>query len=641
MVLLDQFEGSVTNRLFAIGIPNRLVSDISTILTRWIKNNGAEWFISRLKALKLFFIKGGDVPAWFAKNRHNEMKGPFGSLFRWSRLSEENFKRSLQVTNAYTLVVFDELTPSQKAKFEEALSCDKPSGISLEEHRDLALSLRSFLGVQRINRDDDVSVITYRGSCSRFRPSVPFTNVERSTTDKGILDYLSVFNLKGYRDLYKRFTNLFDPVFKGIEKSSLIPKLSKLDESMMFDDYGGAPMCQFAPIHEASREALYGGEVHFLQQEGGKLRSIASPHLIHQLALRHFGKAIYSVVQSLPWDCTFDQLKAVPFVSEALKVGQQVHSVDLTCATDYFPLDIQLTCLRAVFGNVPDIDLFEEISKSYWISPLGIVKWKRGQPLGLFPSFASFTFAHGSLLWWLNNCKHDNKFFVLGDDVVILDDDLFIKYTAMLSRMSCPWSEQKSLSSNKLSEFAGKIITCNGYFNVIKWKKLSDDNFLDVCRMLGPRSRLLLSKRQRVVYDLVKHCTEPYGLNFSYPGSNLQSMEALTAQTIRPSDTVVGSLMGLSSLVRKNIYEKTRYQVKYDLESILDLLVTFDEKVIRVLQALLRWEIGKLQGSPILEGYAGIPETLGNSELPLRVVTPTRVTTLQRYLRMLRRKVNS
>jgi hypothetical protein len=616
-----------------------MINDITSLFMRWGQCNGSEWFISRLKALKLFFIKGSDIPPWFAKNRHGELKGPFGSLFRWSRLSEENFKRSLQVTNAYTSVVFDDLTPSQTAKFKEALSCDSPSGVSYEEHRDLALSLRKYIGIQHIDRDEDISLITYRGSCSRFRPGLsPW--FERSTTDRGILDYLNVLKLRPFKNLVSQFKSLYDPLFSGLKGDWLNPP-----DTMSFYDIDGMSNiyepAQFASVGQvkARSELLYGGEVHFLQQEGGKLRSIASPHLIHQLALRHFGKAIYSVVKSLPWDCTFDQLKAVPFVSRALKDGQQVHSVDLTCATDYFPLDVQITCLRAIFGNVPDIELFETISKSYWISPLGVVKWKRGQPLGLYPSFGSFTLTHGSLLWWLNGCEHNDKFFVLGDDVVILDDKLFSKYTQLLSRMKCPWSEQKSLSSCKLSEFAGKIITPNGYFDVCKWKKLSDDNFLDLCRMLGPRSRLLLSKRQRAVFDAVKHCTAPYGLNFSFPGSNLQKMEELTSQTIHPSDTVVGSLMGLSGVIRKNIYEKHRVFAEYDLQVILDKLTTFDEKVIRVLQALLRWDIAKLQGSPILEGYAGIPETLNNTELPLRIVTPTRVTTLQRYLRMLRRKV--
>jgi hypothetical protein len=634
MVFNDQLQGKIETRLSVIGIPTRLIKQLSSLMIKWGQCNGAEWFISRLKALKLFYIKGGSVPSWFAKNRHGDMRGPFGSLYRWSRLSEENFKRSLQVTNAYTVITHDDLTPSQVAKFKDALSQEGNSNLSCEEHRDLALSLRSYIGIQRIDRSEDVSLLTYRGSCARRRPGLSHL-VPPSTTDRGVLDYLSLFQVKQYRHLYKQFHSLYSPVVKGIKEESFLP-------SDVFDDEKEEiVISQFTPASHAPMYPLYGGDVHFLQEMGGKLRSIASPHIIHQQALRHFGKAIYRVVQSLPWDCTFDQLKAVPFVSEAIRCNRLVHSVDLTCATDYFPLDLQITCLRAVFGNVPDIDLFEKISRSYWKSDLGVVQWKKGQPLGLYPSFGSFTLTHGSILWWLNGCTHDNKFFVLGDDVVILDDGLFSRYTSLLSRMSCPWSEQKSLSSSKLSEFAGKIITENGHFDVLKWRNLSNNNFLAICRMLGPRSRLLCNKRQRVVFDAVKHCTAPFGLNFSFPGSNYQKMEALTRQMSDPSLTVVGSLVGLSGVIHKNIYEQHREFVKYDLESILNILTTFDEKVIHVLQSLTGWEISKFQGSPILGGYAGIPEALGNTELPLRTVTSPRVTELQRYLRLLRRKALS
>jgi len=549
MVLIDQLQGEIEKRLFVSGIPKYLIVPIAGMMKKWYQCNGPEWFVSRLKALKLFFIKGEQVPAWFAKNRRGELKGPFGSLFRWSRLSEENFKRSLQVTQAYTLVQFDDLKPSQVAKFKEALSSVGGSNLTPEMHRDLALSLRNYIGLQKIVRLEDVSLLTYRGSCSRRRPGFYFL-VPKGTTDSGILDYLGMLKTKSFRKLYKRFHSLYSPVVSGIKEESFLPSFSYDDDESEVD-----VIPQFTPLSNAPMFPLSGGEVHFLQEVGGKLRSIASPHLIHQLSLRHFGRAIYRVVKSLPWDCTHDQLKAVPSVSDALRKGQRVHSVDLTCATDYFPLDVQITCLRAIFGNVPDIELFETISRSYWNSELGVVSWKKGQPLGLYPSFGSFTLTHGSLLWWLNGCTHQDKFFVLGDDVVILDDSLFEKYTALLSQMSCPYSEQKSVSSAKLAEFAGKIITPRGHFDVMKWRKLSDDNFLDLCRFLGPRSQLLLTKQQRVVFDAVKHCTAPFGLNFSFEGSNYLKMAEKTAQMNNPSLSVVGSLMGLSKVIHKNIYE--------------------------------------------------------------------------------------
>jgi len=396
-------------------------------------------------------------------------------------------------------------------------------------------------------------------------------------------------------------------------------------------------------LDQRTRSQFYfatGGEVHFLMQEGGKMRSIASPHLVFQMALQPLGSSVYSIVQSLPWDCTFDQSKALPFVQSALKQSQQVHSVDLSSATDYFPMSLQLSCLRSLFGNQPDIALFLEVSRLHWLtSENDVVRWKRGQPLGLYPSFGTFTMTHGFLLWYLNNQSFNNDFLVLGDDVIILNNDLYVKYINCLNTMSCPWSSEKSISSTKLAEFAGKLITSSSVFPMMKYKKLSNDNFLDICRLLGPRSRVLLSNPQKKVYDDVCHLLPPLGLNFSYPGSNYLRMLEATENTFKPSDAVVASLMGLSSVVRMNIYGKRIVKnVPVDLENLLELLTTFDEKVVAVLQALVPWEFWKrFQGSPILEGYAGVPSAISeDTVLPLKS-NPLRITTLKRYQALLAR----
>jgi len=636
MVFDDQVSRVIHDRLFAIGIPCHLIKPLSELMIKWGQSSGEEWFISRMKAIKLHFISGDPVP-WMRKNSRGHLAGPFGSLLTWAGKSDRNFSLALQALQAYTLVIHSEITESQVVKFKSAINAPV---IHLPHsfHKGFFNFVRRLIGKRDVRRDTDVSLLSYRGSPSRWRPPHSWI-ISRSPTCKDVLGYLDWFKIPSNLDICHKYKDLFSPVLYGI------------DSSFIYDIPNGHPsysskIDQFQSYETCDVMSLFGGEVHFLQQAGGKLRSIASPHIPFQLALRHLGDSIYQIVKELSWDCTFDQEKATDVVTSHLNCGYRVHSVDLSNATDYFPLSVQETCLRAIFGNIPDIDLFCDISRSHWKSDLGVVRWTQGQPLGLYPSFGLFTLTHGLVLAYLKSLDSSGEdhpglsFFVLGDDVVIMDEKLYDRYISFLKNSGCPWSKQKSLSSNSIAEFAGKVITRFSSFSCIKWNAISDDNFLDICRLIGPGSRSLLNHRQKFVFDKVKHLLPPLGLNYSYPGSTYQSMFEETERVQgQASLNVVGSLMGLSTVVRKNIYERDRGCAQYRLDEILNTLSTFDEKVISALQSLnLSFGLSHLKGSPSLEGYSGVPSALGCTDLPLVVVKPLGDTTLQRLTRMLSRK---
>jgi hypothetical protein len=252
--------------------------------------------------------------------------------------------------------------------------------------------------------------------------------------------------------------------------------------------------------------------------------------------------------------------------------------------------------------------------------------------LGLFPSFGAFTLTHGLLLYYLNDCHHGNQFFAVGDDVIILNDELKDRYIAMLDRMHCPWSSEKSLSSNKLAEFAGKIITSAMVIPQLKWRKMSDDNFLDICRLLGPKSRHLLTERQKRVYDKIANLCDPIGLNQSLPGDNLEKMVLRTLEFYQPERVVLGSLMGLRRKLNLLVHTSTE---NLDADELQELSVTFDEKVKQVLSQTIfhRWESSTLIG---LEAFDSLPQALGTTpRLPLRMLQPSKVSTLQRYERLI------
>jgi hypothetical protein len=381
---------------------------------------------------------------------------------------------------AYTYYILPSLSETQKEKFLAGINPVKGDGLSKDFLKSFARTTRRAI-CRRPVTCSHRPLVTYQGSPDKKAPSL--WGRRSVPQDKEILNDLGIFNTLGGQIIYSKYKRLYKPLLQGIG-----------DRQVLLDDIS----CRHD--REYPKEPVQGGEIHFLQEPGGKLRSIASPFRIHQEALRPLGEEIYQCVRSLPWDCTFDQSKAIPHICSSLERGSQVHSIDLSSATDHFPLSLQEVALRAIFfkEDWDHIDLFIEISRGQWKSPLGWLQWTKGQPLGLYPSFGSFTLTHGLLLLHLAGGDFHNQFFVLGDDVVILEDELKDAYISMLEQMGCPWSSDKSLSSSQIAEFAGKIITSSRVIPQLKWREVSSDNFLDICRLLGNKSRCLLNRRQKV-----------------------------------------------------------------------------------------------------------------------------------------------
>lgn len=599
------------NRLYAIGIPSYIARPLVSTVVRWVQCNGPEWTISRIKSVKLYLIhlEGGlnaSPPEWFKLNRKDELSGPFGMLIRWmNRINpRKKRKRFNQVVNAlgvYTLLTNPlEPTERQLEKFTKGVYSSRPLGLVFSDYKAYLDLVRRVIPRIEIDRSVDNSLLVYRGSSQKRAPKIDGSgSIPQDSDIASELDYSSV----NYQMAWE-FNALYQPVVKG---------------------YIG-PNHKRKPVTPHS----FVGEVHFLQEPGFKLRSIASPYRIHQLALKPIGNSIYSLVRTLPWDCTFDQSKPFPIVQDHLRNSHECHSIDLSGATDYFPLELQLGTLREIFGDVLDIELIEFISRSPFKSSQGPIRWEHGQPLGLYPSFGMFTLTHGLLLLFLNNGRHNNEFFVVGDDVIILSKSLRDKYIEVLNALKCPWSPEKSISSSSICEFAGKIITKDAIIAQYKWRRMSDDSFLDLCRALGPRSRILLTKKQKEVFDVVKHLYPPLGLNFSKPDSDLISCIKETELIMaKRQERVVRSLCDLSEVLHRNMYRSSDWSM--DVDYIRRIVDAFDEKVAKAYQKTV---VSRLRSMYHL--FDDLPRALGiEPRLPTKHYTPSRVTMLSRLRQFL------
>jgi hypothetical protein len=111
-----------------------------------------------------------------------------------------------------------------------------------------------------------------------------------------------------------------------------------------------------------------------------------------------------------------------------------------------------------------------------------------------------------------------DTFCVLGDDVVIANDQVESRYRDVLRELGCPVSEQKTISSNIIAEFAGKLIDSNGVLPVEKWKGLRKETYFDVVRQFGLPGLKLVPKRYRKVVERWASLPQPVGLGLNPKG---------------------------------------------------------------------------------------------------------------------------
>jgi hypothetical protein len=294
------------------------------------------------------------------------------------------------------------------------------------------------------------------------------------------------------------------------------------------------------------------------------------------------------------------------------------------------------------------VDLFVRVSKGLWRLPRGIprtvlselglsnvVSWTRGQPLGLYPSFASFALTHGLLLQGLLGKEWNEEFFILGDDVVILDRSLYVKYRDVLDRLGCPVSETKTLSSTQVAEFRSVVYTPDRMIPQFKWRHTSDDSFLDIVRNMPYLTPLLLPK-QRTVVKLISGLPEFLGgLGWNPKGLSLDERLTPFMPMILGEYVARDRVTGYTGYIRDLLYSShlmmeataLHHTERYDIVPALDQRAR--SLVITVLSSALEpWfeQLGR-NLDMVLEG---------NLDIPIPGLQVGRVTTLSRWISTLK-----
>jgi len=305
------------------------------------------------------------------------------------------------------------------------------------------------------------------------------------------------------------------------------------------------------------------GRIGLIQERGMKLRAVANPFRIYQYLLSPLGDFIYDILKGLDYDCTFDQSKGVTFIEEALAKGKTLYAYDLSNATDRFPLSIQIDVIRNIVRDTKSlmtpslrnksgitlddldnsIDLLHDLSRGRWYSPKlspfnkddDYLMWKTGQPLGLYPSFGLFALTHGLLIRTIEEeFGVSGSFRVLGDDVIISDSRVALRYKEIINQVGCSISESKSLISKDFGEFAGKIVGSQGVIPVEKWKDFSVNNPFGPIDCLGIPGLQFVPKVYRKRMRFLSSLPHPFGRELNPDGIDLQSRVDLVWDRLYP-----------------------------------------------------------------------------------------------------------
>jgi hypothetical protein len=192
-----------------------------------------------------------------------------------------------------------------------------------------------------------------------------------------------------------------------------------------------------------------------------KARVVAIFDYWSQTALRPLHNSLLKLLRSLKSDMTFNQ----DGFHKNLKSGPY-YSFDLKDATDRFPIALQQQVLSYLIGEAKAkawaVILIQEPFSSRELG--GQTYYRCGQPMGAYSSWATFALSHHLVVQRAameTNKFPFNKYALLGDDIVICDHAVAIRYKELMLELGVTFSPTKTFISQNMFEFASRVFIDN------------------------------------------------------------------------------------------------------------------------------------------------------------------------------------
>jgi hypothetical protein len=225
-----------------------------------------------------------------------------------------------------------------------------------------------------------------------------------------------------------------------------------------------------------------GGKLAALPEAAGKVRIIAIVDAWTQTYLTPVHDYFFRLLKKVPQDATFDQQGAVSnFAKKGLK---NLFSFDLSAATDTIPW----TLYQAIMKHLLPVGVSDAwlalLRDREWLLPMwkepdekhpkrlqvdgkSFIKYNRGQPMGARSSFGALALVHHALVQFAADSIFKAPFddyLILGDDIVIGDYDVAMRYKVLASALGVKIGLPKSFQSME------------GFFNFANQSYLGDVN---------------------------------------------------------------------------------------------------------------------------------------------------------------------
>lgn len=558
------------SRLIAFKVPSSVATQMTEQICHWVQYHGEEWTVGRLKVIRLLFLSrlSGDLKQFpdLALNRQGHPKGSFSWLFKYSMRSRKGISRALKVLGIYKSFIRRDSKPSPKQleKFFSSVTREVPRRdpsvrsihsriMEWDESLDLFKNLpiiKSLRSCQPADQWYSDSFMHGHTTFSEPRDQTWLSWCSSPSKSTRILDTASLRHIdSSVKENSVTFEQFIEPFATFCNRSPsgskflelLAKQLPGLNVQQLMYHYGvrsnpssdaeiafGAPPFEGTPSFEEHPDPI-AGAISFIQEPGHKCRAIANPFRVYQWLTFGLGTILFGALRKSPNDFTFNQHEGVLKVQEALRSRKTVHCVDLSDATNNFPMALSSEVIKEGLKDPVlelQLSLFEEVSRMSWrVQGSGdLVKWTVGQPLGLFPSFAHFAVGHHALLQSICAALglSDLPYAVLGDDVAIWDNHVHNMYISFLRNRGVPISGQKCFSSDTFAEFAGRSITPNQIYIGHRYGLVNDRNVISLAKEVG--AGLVNSCRndfQRCVVKTICKLPPPLGLGVNDKGRPL------------------------------------------------------------------------------------------------------------------------
>jgi hypothetical protein len=209
------------------------------------------------------------------------------------------------------------------------------------------------------------------------------------------------------------------------------------------------------------------GQLSLKEEAAGKVRIFALVDIWTQSLLKPLHDFLFSILKSLPNDCTFDQEAGVKRCFAKANEAGKSFGYDLSAATDRLPVALQVSILTHYLG-IEGAEAWRSllVDRTYTLTVEGKsqdYKYSVGQPMGALSSWAMLALCHHLLVQlavrqaypdfkmdeWFDNYE------LLGDDIVIFDDKVAKTYLLIMGRLGVGINLSKSVvASNNSFEFA-------------------------------------------------------------------------------------------------------------------------------------------------------------------------------------------